>query len=84
MQAEKAERRPGGGGVLNIAFADDDDNPTVRHVPPPRSADAAASLRAWYATVEHLHSRGLPAAVPPFPAAWLRRRGIRPDWETAA
>ncbi len=41
-------------------------------------------LAAWAAAVEHLHSRGLPAAVPEFPAAWLRRRGIRPDWTIAS
>ena len=41
-------------------------------------------LEAWAAAVEHLHSRGLPAAVPEFPAAWLRRRGIRPDWTIAS
>jgi hypothetical protein len=41
-------------------------------------------LRAWASAVEHLHALGLPAAVPEFPAAWLRRRGVRPDWETAS
>lgn len=41
-------------------------------------------LAAWGAAVTHLHGRGLPAPVPGFAAAWLRRRGIRPDWETAA
>ena len=29
-------------------------------------------------------SAGLPAAVPAFPAAWLRHRGVRPDWVAAA
>jgi hypothetical protein len=46
--------------------------------------DAAAELAAWGAAVVHLHAAGLPAAVPAFPAAWLRRRGVRADWVTAA
>src|SRR5258707_2430500 len=33
--------------------------------------DAAGELQAWAAAVVHLHGLGLPAAVPPFPAAWL-------------
>ena len=41
-------------------------------------------LAAWAATVTHLHALGLPAPVPEFAAAWLRRRGIRPDWTAAA
>ncbi len=41
-------------------------------------------LEAWAATVEHLHAAGLPAAVPPFVAAWLARRGIRADWTAAS
>jgi hypothetical protein len=45
---------------------------------------AAAELAAWAAAVIHLHRAGLPAAVPEFPAAWLRRRGARPDWVAAA
>jgi hypothetical protein len=49
-----------------------------------RVADAEAKLRAWGSAVIHLHSLGLPAAVPEFPAAWLRRRDIRADWVTAA
>lgn len=49
-----------------------------------RVTDPAAELEAWHAAVEHLHELGLPAAVPPFPAAWLRRRGVQPDWEAAA
>jgi hypothetical protein len=49
-----------------------------------RAVDAAAELRSWGNAVIHLHSLGLPAAVPEFPAAWLRRRGIRADWVTAA
>jgi hypothetical protein len=49
-----------------------------------RSGDAAGDLAAWGAAVEHLHAVGLPAAVPAFAAAWLRRRGIRPDWMAAA
>ena len=49
-----------------------------------RTANAAAELRSWGSVVTHLHSFGLPAAVPEFPAAWLRRRGIRADWVSAA
>jgi hypothetical protein len=41
-------------------------------------------LLAWAMAVKHLHAAGMPAPVPPFPAAWLRRRGIRPDWVTAS
>ncbi len=48
------------------------------------AASPAASLQAWGAAVANLHSAGLPAAVPPFPAAWLARRGIRADWVSAA
>lgn len=44
----------------------------------------AVQLEAWVAAVRHLHDAGLPAAVPTDVAAWLRRRGARPDWETAA
>ena len=47
-------------------------------------ADVAGELAAWAAAVVHLHAAGLPAAVPAFPAAWLRRRGIRPDRTAAA
>jgi hypothetical protein len=47
------------------------------------SANPARELEAWAAAVEHLHDAGLPAAVPEFAAAWLRRRrGIRADWAT--
>lgn len=49
-----------------------------------RITDPARQLLAWREAVEHLHALGLPAAVPEFPAAWLCRQGIRPDWETAA
>jgi hypothetical protein len=49
-----------------------------------QATDAAGELAAWGAAEEHLHAAGLPAAVPPFPAAWLRRRGVRPDWVAAA
>ncbi len=48
------------------------------------SPDAAGELAAWAAAVAHLHARGLPAAVPEFPAAWLARRGVRADWVSAA
>jgi hypothetical protein len=46
--------------------------------------DVAGDLTAWGSTVLHLHSLGLPAAVPEFPAAWLRRHGVFADWVTAA
>ena len=46
--------------------------------------DSAGDLAAWGAAVAYLHAAGLPAAVPAFPAAWLRRRGVRPDWVAAA
>jgi hypothetical protein len=49
-----------------------------------RGSDGAGELRAWGAAVAHLHAAGLPAAVPSFPAAWLARRGVHPDWVTAA
>jgi hypothetical protein len=42
--------------------------------------DAARELAGWLLAVEHLHERGLPAAVPEFAATWLRRQGIRADW----
>ncbi len=45
---------------------------------------SARELLAWRETVLHLHSLGLPAAVPEFAAAWLRREGIRADWTVAA
>lgn len=45
-----------------------------------RACDAAGELAVWGAAVAHLHACGLPAAVPVFPAAWLARRGVRPDW----
>jgi Bifunctional DNA primase/polymerase, N-terminal len=51
---------------------------------PVPSHGAAGQLAAWGAAVEHLHAAGLPAAAPAFPAAWLRRRGIRADWVSAA
>lgn len=41
---------------------------------------AAGDLDAWAAAVEHLHFLGLPAAVPEFAGAWLRRRAVRADW----
>jgi hypothetical protein len=67
--------------------------PPVTDSPPPgassaptiaRGADAAAELEAWGAAVIHLHRAGLPAAVPEFPAAWLRHRGVAADWVSAA
>jgi hypothetical protein len=48
------------------------------------TAGAAGELAAWGAAVAHLHQAGLPAAVPPFPAAWLARRGVKADWVAAA
>ena len=58
--------------------------PTLTRAKGSAAADAAAELRSWGSAVIHLHSLGLPAAVPEFPAAWLRRRDIRADWVTAA
>jgi hypothetical protein len=52
--------------------------------PEATASDPARELRAWLAAVEHLHSRGLPAATPEFVAAWLSRRGITADWTWAA
>ena len=43
----------------------------------------AVELAAWGAAVQHLHAAGLPAAVPAFPAAWLRRHGVAADWVAA-
>lgn len=70
------------GCMTKLPYIDDPD--CVRRRPhPERSADAARELEAWATTVEHLHGLGLPAAVPPFAAAWLRRhRSIRADWIT--
>lgn len=51
-------------------------------IPPPRRPER--ELAAWGAAVAHLHGCGLPAAVPQFASRWLRRRGVRPDWEAAA
>ena len=45
---------------------------------PHDAGDVAAELAAWGSAVLHLHSLGLPAAVPEFPAAWLRARGFAP------
>jgi hypothetical protein len=52
---------------------------TIARTPDPRS-----DLLAWGAAVAHLHGLGLPAPVPEFPAAWLRRQGVRADWTVAA
>ena len=49
-----------------------------------QNATASRQLEGWLAAVVHLHEAGLPAAVPELAAAWCRRRGVRPDWETAA
>jgi hypothetical protein len=49
-----------------------------------RAPDPARELEAWLQAVEHLHALNLPAPVPEFPAAWLRRRGVYPDWTAAA
>jgi hypothetical protein len=61
----------------------------IRHdtdmaIVPHDAGDVAAQLTAWGSAVLHLHSLGLPAAVPEFPAAWLQTCGVRPDWVTAA
>jgi hypothetical protein len=53
-------------------------------LPQARQPDPGSDLDAWAAAVIHLHAQGLPAAVPEFPAAWLRRRGIYADWQVAA
>ena len=45
---------------------------------------ARAELEGWAAAVAHLHSLGLPAAVPEFAAAWLARQGVRADWVVTA
>jgi hypothetical protein len=52
--------------------------------PETATPDPARELRAWRTAVEHLHSRGLPAAVPEFVGAWLERRGAPADWTWAA
>jgi hypothetical protein len=41
-------------------------------------------LEAWLAAVERLHAAGLPVPALEFGAAWLRRRGVRTDWQYAA
>jgi hypothetical protein len=46
--------------------------------------DPERQLAAWASAVTHLHALGLPAPAPEFAAAWLRRRGIRPDWTIAS
>jgi hypothetical protein len=84
MPPDKAERRPRRkGGALEIAH-DDGDNASIRPRRPGCSANPSRELLAWKAAVEHLHESGLPAAVPPFVAAWLGRRGVRADWRSAA
>jgi hypothetical protein len=52
--------------------------------PEAAASDPARELRAWLAAVEHLHSRGLPAAVPEFAGAWLAKQGTPADWTWAA
>jgi hypothetical protein len=49
-----------------------------------RQRDPACELDAWALAVVHLHSLGLPAPAPDLVARQLRRRGIYPDWITAA
>lgn len=66
------------GCLTRLPWLDDPDCARRRRARPGRE------LAAWGDAVEHLHAAGLPAAVPEFAAAWLRRRGIRADWETAA
>jgi len=65
--------------IAAAATAKQDDRPSR-----PILTDPAVQLQAWQRTVEHLHALGLPAPAPEFVSAWLRRQGIRPDWETAA
>jgi hypothetical protein len=71
MPPDTAERRP----RAESGAHDDGDDVRTR---------VTGELAAWGAAVQHLHAAGLPAAVPAFPAAWLRRRGVRPDWVAAA
>lgn len=52
--------------------------------PEAAASDPARELRAWRLAVEHLHARDLPAAVPEFAGAWLRRQGVAADWTWAA
>jgi hypothetical protein len=78
-------RRDGRPEVITLAPAGRKaELPTLTTARVARTTGAAAELRSWGSAVIHLHSLGLPAAVPEFPAAWLRRRGIRADWVTAA
>jgi hypothetical protein len=78
---ENAERRP---RAKDAALRTELDRASIRPRRPGCSANPARELTAWALAVEHLHECGLPAAVPPFPAAWLRRRGVRPDWVAAS
>lgn len=84
----KARGRPPEGDRPNVVAPASADRPHAhgtRHVrmisPIP---DASRELPAWQAAVEHLHSLGLPAAVPEVTAAHLRRRGVTADWTVAA
>jgi len=77
MTAKQGPRRDTGGQQTGAASGTS--GTTVQQRP-----DAAGELAAWGAAVVHLHAAGLPAACPPFPAAWLARRGIRADWTAAA
>jgi|SoiMetStandDraft_2_1073263.scaffolds.fasta_scaffold596725_2 hypothetical protein len=82
------DRRRGPGKVItphqgrSVEIRHDTDTDTA--IVPHDAGDMAAELRAWGSAVLHLHSLGLPAAVPEFPAAWLWARGIRADWAAAA
>ena len=77
MAAKHSPRRDTGGQQTGAGSGTSGN--TVQQRP-----DAAGELAAWGAAVRHLHAAGLPAAVPEFPAAWLRRRGVRADWVSAA
>lgn len=58
------------------------ENTTVQRVSAASVGHPKAELAAWASAVDHLHALGLPAPVPEFVAAWLRRRGIHADWTT--
>jgi hypothetical protein len=80
----RPDRRRGPGRVTTLHQGPSVDNTDTDSITVAHPGDAAGELAAWGAAVEQLHAAGLPAAVPPFPAAWLRRRGVRPDWTAAA
>ena len=80
MPPDRAERRPRRKGGVQEDGAGGNVNDAIVTV----TCGAARELDAWGSAVLHLHALGLPAAVPPFPARWLARRGIHADWTAAA